>query len=73
MRERDGTRMGEKEVGGGRSWGEGRDLKGESGGAKQEGSEHAKKRERWEEGKEVRRWDKGETCMGEEGEGERGC
>ena len=51
MRERNGTCMGEKEVGGGGRGG-GRELRGKGGGAKQGGREHAKKRETWEEGKE---------------------
>ena len=37
MRERGGTSMGEKEVGGGRKWRGGWELRGEGGGAKQEG------------------------------------
>jgi len=40
-RERDGTCMGGKEVGGGRRWRGGRELREEGGGAKQGGSEHA--------------------------------
>ena len=63
-RERDGTCMGGKEVGGGGKWRGGRELRGEDGGAVQEGREHAKKGERWEEGKEGRRSDEGETCVG---------
>jgi len=43
-----GTYMGGKEVGG---WRGGRERRGEGGGAKQGGREHAKKGERWQEGK----------------------
>ena len=49
-RERDGTCMGGKEVGGGGNWRGGRELRGEDGGAVQEGREYAKKGARWEEG-----------------------
>jgi len=52
---------------------EGRELRGEGGGAMAEGREHAKKGESWEEGNEGWGWDEGETCVGEEGEGEGGC
>jgi len=54
--ERDGTCMGGKKEGGGGTWRGGRELRGEDGGAVQEGREHAKKgaSERWEEGKEGR-------------------
>jgi len=72
MRERDGTSKSDKEVGGGRRWWGGRELRGEGGGAKQGGREHAKKGERWEEAKEGWRWDEGETCVGEEWGGEGG-
>jgi len=72
-REKDGTCMGGKEVGGGRKWRGGQGLRGEGGGAIQEGREHAKEGERWEEGKEGWGWDEGEICVREEGEGEGGC
>jgi len=59
--------MGEKEVGGGGRWRGGRGLRGEGGGAKQGGKEHAKKGERWEEEKEV-----GRGSVRQEGEGKGG-
>ena len=55
--------------GGGRDVRGGRELRGEDGGAVQEGREYAKKGARWEEGK----GDEGETCVGEKGEEEGGC
>jgi len=71
-RERDGTCMGGKEVGGRGRWRGGRERRGEGGGVKQGGREHAKKGERWEEGKEGWRWDEGNTSVREEGEGKGG-
>ena len=69
MRERDGTSKSDKEVGGGRRWWGGRELRGEGRGAKQGDKEHAKKGKRWKEGKERWRWDEGQIYVREEGGG----
>jgi len=68
----DGTCIGGKEVGRGKRWRGGRELRGEGGGAKQGGREHAKKAERWKERKEGWRWDEGDSSVREEGKGKGG-